>query len=1009
MKQTTHDNEQEQEEQWPQLISDMPSKADDIGSFNELVKAIHRMLVHTRGGMTVSINGSWGTGKSTFIRLLETELKAAAKPHAGEPIGWRRCLALPKRLVLRGAARVGMGRKSDRQIDAHVFVYDTWAHTGDPLRRAFLSDLLASLRDRPRYDQSIWLRQSPRFRLRSLLGNAALTTRGRGMDWNTFAERLAGRHRVSKRRAKVKVGWLGRLVVVAGAAWAIRHPLRQHVIEPLLPELTKRLVPLQSFAASKLAFVLTIVTPDMARLALLGGVASIGIWMLFFNGLASVLATKGVVSEVVNATEDPVPTSVEFSDYFHRITEAALADDERRRLIIVLDNLDRLNDEERHAVWGFLKSFIENKQVVRSDWYERMWVFVPWADAPIEESANPAASAGTASANTPEVEKTVVSGGVSMDVGLAEKLFQLRIDIPPPILIAWQTSLSRRLRKAFDRLLEIEVENCIVAFFGRRYRTDAEISIRRIVCFVNELVVLHYQHPSIPLDVLAAFVVSGGRDGVISVPEDSVEFSEHLSLINQLGSGSKKYGTGNTIDKPHLMTYFAQLRYGLSDPGLAMNHLLVPRWRQSLETGSLVDALKLLRSPSGISALKICAQEFMHWMGSAAVPHAAFRVLAILRAKSMKQKAPVWLQALSQSENWTVISVNVVNVMQASIPQSGKGGSLIKWFRAYFMITETRQAPNLDARRAAIDALGKYRPIEQADVEHLVELLLLPQCMEEMAAIRPPTLSLESSSYFLFWEKLGKVAIDDRRESVEMLHQKGLGLWHLKPDVMTKTLSSNYHWPDRQSFFDVFPIVARLADPVLISEAFDSLLQAMFEANELEEPRLPEPKDLERIMQIYLAELGSRQSFALLQKKGIRDRIFRNFTADKLRGGLRDVHLTCFLLLLVGTNDWESALQHTDNRALEQGHGGPRMGEYYFKRILTRSDVADPYVKALQQSTLQLAGIVEVSVYANEPGSGDKKMMLAYWRRIGEQLAAALLIKFGPSSALGEPLKVRNP
>ncbi|MFP3478806.1 MULTISPECIES: P-loop NTPase fold protein [Burkholderia] len=1000
MKQTTQGKAEEQKEQWPQLIRDTPSSVDDIGSFNDLVKAIHRMLVHTTGGMTVSINGSWGTGKSTFIRLLEKALTEEAKPDTHERAGWRRCIALPKRLLVRGAAWVGLGRHGDGPIDAHVFLYDAWAHSGDPLRRAFLSDLLTSLSDRPRYDQSIWLHGSFRTWLRSLcrrLGDAGQQTTARGTNWNTFAERLAGRRRVSRRQAKVKVGWLGRLVVTAGVAWAIKDPLWHRVIKPLLPELTKRLAPVQSFAAGKLALLPPFMTPDMARLALLAAVVGIGVWILFFNGLASVLANKGVVSETVDATEDPVPTSIEFANYFHRIIEAALAGDTRRRLIIVLDNLDRLSEEERNAAWGFLKSFVENKQVVGSDWYERMWVLVPWSDAAIEAPADKATAGGTPTENAPaegtiETEKTVASGGANMEVGLAEKLFQLRIDIPPPTLIAWQQSLRKRLREAFGRLLENEAEDCIVEFFGRRYRSDAEISIRRMVCFVNELVVLYYRHPSIPLDVLAAFVVSGGRDGVISVSEKSDELAEHQNLIDQLGSGSKKHVTANESSKLSLMTYFAQLRYGSSNPDLAMNHLLVPQWQRILESGSLGEALQLLRNASGISALKMFALEFTRWMGSATSSD-AFRVLAILRAKAMRRGAPDSLLPLSRSENWNVIATNIVKVMRTSTPKPSNDRSLVKWFRAYFVITEARRAPNPEARKEAVDALGRYEPVEEVHVQELAELLLLPQFMEEMAINRGPELSLNGGNYILLWEKLGKVAIDDRCGSIEALYQKGLGLWRLKPDVMTQALSNMYRWPNQQSFFDILPIISRSGGPSFLSEALDTLLYVMAATDSLREEYLPKRAEREKALQIHLAELGRRQSLALLQGSRIRERIFRTFTEDKRDHYLRDVHLNGFLLLLAGTIDWESALEHTVTQGFEPGN--PRAGEQYFQRILTLAEVAKPYVKALQDGEVQLAKIVDSALFAAD-FNNNETMTLAYWRRVGEHLRTAMSTAFHP-------------
>src|ERR1041385_268634 len=54
---------------------DQPTGKDTIG-FTPYVKALASFLTHkqTRGPLTVSIEGEWGSGKSSFMMQLENEL-----------------------------------------------------------------------------------------------------------------------------------------------------------------------------------------------------------------------------------------------------------------------------------------------------------------------------------------------------------------------------------------------------------------------------------------------------------------------------------------------------------------------------------------------------------------------------------------------------------------------------------------------------------------------------------------------------------------------------------------------------------------------------------------------------------------------------------------------------------------------------------------------------------------------------------------------------------------------
>lgn len=91
------------------LLRDDPSDVDAFGTHETIASLICDEITHSHDGRSIAIVGDWGSGKSTVIRLLKQKLEKT------EP------------------------------LRPHMFVYDAWAHEGDPLRRAFLDDLIYSL------------------------------------------------------------------------------------------------------------------------------------------------------------------------------------------------------------------------------------------------------------------------------------------------------------------------------------------------------------------------------------------------------------------------------------------------------------------------------------------------------------------------------------------------------------------------------------------------------------------------------------------------------------------------------------------------------------------------------------------------------------------------------------------------------------------------------------------------------------------------------------------------
>src|SRR5437868_6629626 len=85
------------------VLADDPAHTDAFGIYERLVDSLAETVTTDKGGKAIGLVGSWGSGKSTVIQLLDAKLAKSA---------------------------------------ACLWQFDAWAHEGDPLRRTFLENLL---------------------------------------------------------------------------------------------------------------------------------------------------------------------------------------------------------------------------------------------------------------------------------------------------------------------------------------------------------------------------------------------------------------------------------------------------------------------------------------------------------------------------------------------------------------------------------------------------------------------------------------------------------------------------------------------------------------------------------------------------------------------------------------------------------------------------------------------------------------------------------------------------
>ena len=330
-------------------LDDAPADKDDLGSHEPIAAAIHELVMGEPGGRTIGLEGRWGSGKSTVVRLLDERMRGP---------------------------------------DAHVVVFDVWAHEGDPLRRSFLETLIDSLCEKRWIDCEAW---------------------------RARRESLAVRRRVEHTRPRIT-----RPGVVASAATALVAILVPTGVALLSAGLAVGASGIWIPGAAILS-VLVLAAIFLAGLLLLRWPDATGeSWLVPFS-------VRSVTESDRETIETPNPTSVEFEQVFREFMGDALGGCPERRLALVVDNLDRVAPEDARSVWATLQTFLHHPHDPRASWLRSLWVVLPFDRAGINRLWD--------------------GSGEAADSFL-DKSIQVHFEVPLPLLTDWREYLASLLHDA---------------------------------------------------------------------------------------------------------------------------------------------------------------------------------------------------------------------------------------------------------------------------------------------------------------------------------------------------------------------------------------------------------------------------------------------------------------------------------------------------------------------------------------------------------------------------------
>lgn len=513
-------------------LSDDPVGEDELGPHKAVAQAITDVVLNEKGGKAIALTGSWGSGKSTVVQLIKDKLHRTSNPDATK-----------------------------------VFEFDAWGHEGDPLRRIFLEKLIDKASK-----EFKWVHKDTWKKEKDKLSKQQKTTNSASWPVPTFPA-IA----------------LAITIFISAAAIAL---INQRTEAPwyawfaaLCPVIVLVILGIGMFGEARLSK-----SQDKSESSNITG-NNKNKRSRFAVGVNQTGTTTWT-----ETTETPGPTSIEFQDKYHDLLEEALAQHENRKLLIVVDNLDRVDPYDALNIWATMRTFLEFNDQKEEEWQKRVWLLVPYDPSALNKlwisySNNDIGLFDDALPllNNFDNEQDTTESNIENELVTAftEKTFQITFHLPPPVLTKTHDYLESQFKIAFPwHNNSDEFHKIYRIFIVKEVPEDRSVVPRDIKIFINRIVSIYRQigeEVPLPVQALYAAIAKGSWRGEAELlrPE---QIKKNIEIeLRGLDWEDGLAAIYFNVDKDH-----------------ARQLLLGPRIEKTIYAGD-VDGLKKLQKSSGFA------------------------------------------------------------------------------------------------------------------------------------------------------------------------------------------------------------------------------------------------------------------------------------------------------------------------------------------------------------------------------------------------------------------------
>ena len=466
-----------------------------------------------------------------------------------------------------------------------VFVFDAWAHQGDPLRRVFLEELIAKLSR----DDAV----EPAY-------------------WNLELEKLRSKRKKTIEQKAEKLSAVAKVAVLTLPFYPLAYAL---ILQYFIPssEAHSLSVPYLGDVPIWLVGLTIAAAPYLAALV---------VWLHWRNwqgpywyrtreekkGKSIVTAFTRQTDHVVTEQfiREDEATTVEFNEKFDELSASALG--RRTRIVIILDNLDRLTDHQIKEIWGTMRNFfVASPGSARHEALKNIWLIVPVDRKHIESVF--------ADARPKDARR-----------GFIEKTFEIVLRVPPPLLSNWEKFLREKLAEAFVVKISQSEAYRIFQFFDLYNVAHPEIlTPRSIKAYVNGIVAQSkLSGNAVPLEYQALYSLY--RHEIVA----DIRKLENSSVLDDV--------VRVAVSSPQWTMFLAACHFGTKSPEEALELLLAPGVESALIEQDLA-RLAALKETSGFELVlhQVVRRRRTEWAGDS--PNQFLDVVAVIDGVNLSKGA----------------------------------------------------------------------------------------------------------------------------------------------------------------------------------------------------------------------------------------------------------------------------------------------------------------------------------------------------------------------------------
>lgn len=399
------------------LLVDNPAKEDSFsGGHQKVAEAIAQVINNASPGKIIGLIGGWGSGKSTVIKFLQDKLS---------------------------------DKNSFRGLKNQVFIFDAWRHQQDPIRRAFLENLIYTFHLENKFkDTLLYIKKSKE--------QSEITSSPKfGFIQKSIATILL-------------------MVIVASSLIAWSRSIAIFLFDVLNTGSVDSIqggIICFSFMFVIVAALICIFTNFIESFK-----GNIG-----FDVLASII-NKTQPSVLVNTTiKTPETTAIEFQQYFREILNDHFAK-EKIQLSIVIDNLDRIDQTDAMSFWSTLIGFFSHHNDTEDDVINNhVWIILP-----IDYQA---------------LSKIFPEGNAQSFI---DKTFSATFRVPPLVMSDWSKFFIENAKTAFSSF-RLDDEDNTLQIIRRLLEIkfpSLQLTPRKIKSVLNKISTTYFQVYSLDVDII---------------------------------------------------------------------------------------------------------------------------------------------------------------------------------------------------------------------------------------------------------------------------------------------------------------------------------------------------------------------------------------------------------------------------------------------------------------------------------------------------------------------------